>query len=541
MTRRTDMTCRSQRGETVCCARLGKAMNMKLAAIRRKRALLNPNLQGAMESRLRSLPALFIVFLTFSSCLFAREEYTRVFDKTVSVQSGQRFILEHSLGDIEIRTHNRPDVVIHADIRVSASDWNDARSFADNIAILVEPSSSLLSVRTRYPERPQSFFGTRNISYTVRYDITMPETLPVEVRSSFGAVSVTGVKAACDIKASHGDLLFRDGRGNQRLVNSFASIRISNNNGDVAIENGNGAVTASSVTGALTLRDRFGSVTVSDVSKGAKIVNNNGSVDLVDSGGPSSVDNSFGAVNVSNLKGDLVVNNTNGKVEANNVSGSATLNSGFGAIRFSNIGGAVSVNNRNGSVSGRNASGSVKVNSSFGQVDVGDIRGGADITASNGTVNVTNVTGSTAVRTSFGLVHVENTGSLTVRNGNAGVKASGIKGDATVNTSFGPVLLDGVGGAVSVGNQNGVVDVVVTGASCRPIEIHTSFSPVRLQLPDHASYRVTASTSFGKIKSDLPLNVSGNLAADSITGTIGGGQCPLQISNRNGDISITKR
>jgi hypothetical protein len=516
-------------------------MTRRTDVIRRTHALSSRDLQKAVASRLRTLIGLLITFLALASCLFAREEYSRAFDKTVSVQSGQRFILEHSLGDVEIRTHNRPDVVIHADIRVSASDWNEAKSFADNIAILVEPSSSLLSVRTRYPERPQSFFGTRNISYTVRYDITTPETLPLEVRSSFGTVSVTGVKAPCDIKASHGDLLFRDGRGNQRLVNSFASIRVSNNNGDVAIENGNGAVTASSITGALTLRDRFGSVTVSDVSRGARIVNNNGSVDLVDSGGPSSVNNSFGAVSVSNLKGDLVVNNTNGKVEANNVSGSATLNSGFGAIRFSNIGGAVSVNNRNGSVSGRNVSGSVKVDSSFGQVDVGDIRGGAEIAASNGTVNVINVTGSTVVRTSFGLVHVENTGSLTVRNANAGVKASGIKGDATINTSFGPVLLDGVGGAINIGNQNGAVDVVAAGSSCRPIEIHTSFSPVRLQLPDHASYRVTASTSFGKVKSDLPLNVSGDLAADSITGTIGGGQCPLQISNRNGDISITKR
>ena len=45
------------------------------------------------------------VFLAFCFCAFAREEVTRVFDKTVALTSGQRLKIEHSLGDIDIHTH----------------------------------------------------------------------------------------------------------------------------------------------------------------------------------------------------------------------------------------------------------------------------------------------------------------------------------------------------------------------------------------------------------------------------------------------------
>jgi hypothetical protein len=479
------------------------------------------------------------LLMAISSSAFAREEYSRTFDKSIPVQAGQRLILEHNLGSIAIHTHASREVSVHADIKVSASDAADAKSFAENIAILVEPSSTLLNVRTRYPERPGSFFGSRQISYSVNYDVAVPENMPLQVRNSFGAVSVTGSQAACDIKTSHGRLQFNDGRGTQRLENAFGSIQVSGNTGDVAVENTNGSINVSGIKGALTLRDRFGSVHVADVTKGAKIVNNNGRVELSGAGDISQIDNSFGPVAVSNVKGDLTANNQNGPLEVNNVTGSATLTNGFGPVRFSNVSGQVTVPNRNGPVTGRNAAG-LKVQTSFGPVDIGDIRGAVKIVAGQGAVNITNIGGDTSIRNSFGLIHVENVGSLSASNANAAIKASGVRGDATVNTSFGAVLLDAVSGAVNVGNQNGAVDVTVTGSSCKPIDIRSSFSTIRLRLPERASYRVNAKTSFGKITSDFPLSVSASGSPDTVSGAIGSGQCPLTISNTNGNINILK-
>ena len=306
-----------------------------------------------------------ILLCGLPACLWARDEYTRSFDKTVTLQPGERIRIEHSLGNIEVHGQPSSGVVIHADIKVSASDSNEAKSFADNIAILVEPSSSLLSIRTRYPERNSSFFGFRNTSYSVRYTITVPETAPLEIRNSFGAVSVSGMKSNCDVKTSHGNLTFRDSSGTQRIENSFASIQVTDNRGDITVENSNASVNVSDINGAASVRNRFGSVNVSGVSKAVAITNSNASVNLADSGGPSAINNSFGSVTASDIRGGIAVNNTNGKIDANNIQGNTTLSGGFSEVHFSNVTGDVTVSNRNGAVNGRNARGNVTVQTSF--------------------------------------------------------------------------------------------------------------------------------------------------------------------------------
>jgi DUF4097 and DUF4098 domain-containing protein YvlB len=475
-------------------------------------------------------------------CLSARDEYTRSFDKTITVSPQQKLRLEHSLGDIDISTHAENSVVIHADIRVSGSDENEAKSFADKIAILVEPSASQLSVRTRYPEGSGSTWSRRT-SYSVRYEVTVPEHLAVEVRNSFGRVSVAGIKAGCDIKNSHGPLDFQDGEGSQRLENSFAPIEVSNNNGDISVNGSNGAVNIADVKGIATIHNKFGAVNISGVTRGLDVTNSNGALSVADSGGAVTINNSFGAVDAANIKGDLTVRNQNGKIEANNVSGSASLISSFAVVRFSNIGGPVAVNTSNASVTGRNAKGDAKVSTSYGAVDLADIRGMAQVTANNGTVNLENISGNVAVHNGFGLVHAENVGGLSVQNSNGAVKASNVRGDARVETSFGPVLLDNVSGAVEVGNQNGGVDVTAGGGQgCRPINIHTSFGPIRLRLQGSPSYRVTANTSFARISSEFPMKTSltqgGGPSEGAVSGIIGDGRCELRLNNSNGEITI---
>jgi hypothetical protein len=482
-----------------------------------------------------------LVGLSLASAAFARDEYTRTFDKTIPVHAGVRVLLEHKLGDVTIHTHASSDVIIHADIRVSARGQQDAKAFADRIDILVDSSASVLSIRTRYPEQSNSFLGMNNTSYSVRYDLTVPESTPLDVHNSFGAVSVSGVKASSNITNSHGDLIFRDGQGTQRLDNSFARIEVSNNVGDVTVEGSNGAVDVKDVNGAISIRNRFASVTVAHASKGVRVVNSNGAVLITDSGGSGNVKNSFGEVRATTFHGDLTVNNSNGRVEATDVDGASELNTSFGEVRFSNIGHQLSVRSNNGKVEGSRVGGSVNVVNSFGQVTVRDVQGSAHIESGNSGVSISGIKEEARVKTSFGMVDAKDIGGLLiVENSNGGVKASNVKG-AQINTSFGAVVLDGVNGSIQVENQNGAVDATSTlQGGCQPITIRTSFSTVRVRLSSDASYKVEARTSFGKIRSDFPINVMGSMSSDQLNGTIGSGRCEMRLTDNNGAIEILK-
>jgi len=133
-------------------------------------------------------------------------------------------------------------------------------------------------------------------------------------------------------------------------------------------------------------------------------------------------------------------------------------------------------------------------------------------------------------------------GNLTVENSNGSVAARNVKGDVVVNTSFAGVTLESIGGRITVDNQNGAISVTATrpASGCRDISLKTSFSSIRVRIPDGLGYNLTARTSFGRISSELPVTSTGSIGGDTLNGTIGPGGCQLQLTDSNGVIEIAK-
>ncbi|MHC4146291.1 MAG: DUF4097 family beta strand repeat-containing protein, partial [Planctomycetota bacterium] len=160
-----------------------------------------------------------------------RSDFSREFRKTVDLQAGQAVDITNEHGDVVIQTHPQSGVEIKADIRVSASSKERAARFGNEIRIEVDQSAGALRIRTRYPVGRRS----GNISFSVDYEITMPETAPLTLKNRFGDVRVTNLKADADIDNGHGLLTFRGGRGTQKLKNSFGGVEVTENAGDVSV------------------------------------------------------------------------------------------------------------------------------------------------------------------------------------------------------------------------------------------------------------------------------------------------------------------
>jgi DUF4097 and DUF4098 domain-containing protein YvlB len=130
-----------------------------------------------------------------------------------------------------------------------------------------------------------------------------------------------------------------------------------------------------------------------------------------------------------------------------------------------------------------------------------------------------------------------------VTTGNGGVRVINARGPVTVTTTFGPVELRNVEGKVDVRNQNGAIDAsaIAKPGACHDITLTTTFSYIQVQVPN-AGYAVTAQTSFGTIRSDVPITATGTMGGEGrLSGTIGAGGCALQLTNSNGDIRILKQ
>jgi hypothetical protein len=443
-----------------------------------------------------------------------REEFSRRFQKSLPLAAGQKFSIDHSHGDVRVATHKDASVRIDATIRVSSSDRERAEKFSQDIRIEVESTAAGVSVKTVYPPKNWSFAGVGFASFSVDYEIVMPETSPLALRNRFGDVEIANLHAAGDVVNANGRVSFRAGAGRQRLENSFGAVELSGNAGDAAIVNSNGAVTATDVTGDLEVRNRFGRTGVTRAGKRCLIVSSNGDVSL-DGAGSAQLTASFGKVDARNVSGDLAVQNSNGSVSATLVGGRAELATSFGAISFSelrkgasvtgsnsaisgrrvaegvvvrtsfggvelaDVGGAVEVENSNGRIQVRDVKGGAKLTTRFGQIDVSGIGGDVVISGSNGAILLANVEGSADVRNSFGetsLTRVRK--GAKVVSGNGRVILADVGGAAYVKTSFGQVEATRIDGGLTVDNSNGAVRATSVKGSAT---VRTSFAPVTLE------------------------------------------------------------
>lgn len=508
----------------------------------------------------------------------AQEEVSKDFQKTVTLGAGQAVRVEHKFGEVKVHGESGRDVKISAIIRVQANSRDEAQSFADKIQIEVQQTGAGVEIKTVYPDEHTWHIRIgRSPSYSVNYDIAMPSDAPLNVRNSFGTTDASGIHAAADIDNSHGSISMRD-VGSARVNNSFGSIELTGAGGNVSVTDTNGTVQVTDVRGTLEVRNRFGSITTKNIQGTATINGGNGNIALSDAAS-ANVTTSFASVDARNVKGDLTVHDNNGNVEVTTIGGAADITNSFGNVTFSDVHGLVSCKTNNGRVKGSAVTGSsVAIHDSFGNIELDNIAGSLDAETSNGRITVRDARGAVTLRTSFGSIDATNipkgiratngngaitladigadayaktsfgsvlaervNGNLTVENNNGSVTARSVKGDASVHTSFSGVTLDGIGGRISVDNQNGAVAVSASRAAsaCRDIILKTSFSSIRLQIPQ-GGYNLSAHTSLGRISSELPVTSTGNISGDTLNGTIGSGGCQLQLNNSNGSIEITK-
>ena len=455
----------------------------------------------------RNLISFIVLALAaFPAAARTQQETVRNFDRTVPLGAGQRLQIESKFGEVKVHGAAQKDVVIHATIRAASGNQSETQALLDQIKIDVSQNSAGVSVRTIYPDREERGFHLHNVSYSVNYDITMPESAPLELRNEFGQVVLSGCKGGSRVVNGHGALHLRDGAGTHNLQNTFGAVEVSGNNGDLTVNNGNGEVTVTDVTGSVDAKNRFGKVTVRNTGRGVTIVSNNGGV-TVDTVGSANVTSSFGEVSAHAVHGDLTVQNANGGINATQTGGAASLKTSFGGITATDVGKTLTAADTNGAIRAVKVGGQVTVKTAFGAVDVSQVEGGIDLTSQNGAV-----------------------------------KAVDVKGAARAVTSFGGITIENVAGAVEATNANGSITVNSTaGGGCQPIVLKSTFGPIKLTLPENVNYDVTASTTFGGINVDFPVTTSGTISKDSIHGRIGNGGCELRITDSNGRIDILKR
>lgn len=459
--------------------------------------------------------------------------------------------VENALGGIEAETWNRSEVSVVLDIGYKENSRRSL-SLAREIKLTIDKSPTTVRVHVDYPERDESI----NI-VSSRLNISLPRSNPVSIKNSFGPVNVADldntlrihsnfstvdiqhIKSDVFIANSSGSVYAEDIGGALEITNSFAPIEAVFANGGAKLTNSYAPIMVEKSSGRLDI-NTSGEVTVDRHKGQVYIRSSNGRIEIFGITGDLIAINSFGTMQIEGISGNAEIENANAPIEITEVGGFLKVSNNFAPIEISDIDKEVTVRSSNGRVSIENTKAGVNVSNRFGEVSVESVTGPVTITNANDPVTVSRVFAPVTVVNQFGTVTVSGIdGSVSIENANASVNLSDIKGSSKVKTSFGLISCENLGGSFIIGNENGSVELMRVVDISTDCEVKTTFGDILLAIPQVKSYNLKATTSYGRIESDIPMNVSssGNIYRGEYVA--GKANPTITLTGNNSTIKIT--
>jgi DUF4097 and DUF4098 domain-containing protein YvlB len=283
----------------------------------------------------------------------------------------------------------------------------------------------------------------------------------------------------------------------------------------------------------------------------AGVNSSTGRVSVTGLQGQVAIDNKFGDITVEKVDGSLDVKTNSGGIDVSAISAGneeVTLNSGFGTISMNQVSGAnVTAGSNSGKLDLKNvrATKDMKLASDFGNVKF-DNGSAASLTVStkSGSIDLTsvNVSGALVVNNDFGDIDLQqvNAKSYDLQTNSGSITVDGAQGPMKAYTGFGNVKIQNAENAtIDLNTNSGSIDFEGSLGE-GPHMVHSDFGEISLSIPADSALNVDFKTDFGKIRSDIPFQVTmqGDLSEAQQKGTMNGGGSELTVSTKSGSITI---
>jgi DUF4097 and DUF4098 domain-containing protein YvlB len=236
------------------------------------------------------------------------------------------------------------------------------------------------------------------------------------------------------------------------------------------------------------------------------------------------------AVTIASKRGDVIVigrdasvdiNNQRGDVTAEDITGNLNLSLDRSSARVTNISGDVSIGGHANEVSLNDIKGFARLNGEFAE-----------------SLKLSKIGKTVSFKTSrTDLEFAKLDGDLDLDQGD--LRANNLAGPLRLLTRSKDISLENLLGDARVQNENGTVDVQVSGAG--NVQIDNRQGDIKLTVPEKLGFKVDARSRGGEVESDFDSLKSDNEgSAGTLTGTIGNGAAHFVLNNEHGTIELRK-
>jgi DUF4097 and DUF4098 domain-containing protein YvlB len=468
----------------------------------------------------------------------AASDFESNLEKTFHVSPGGKFTLEADQGSCKVSPVEGNEVRVRVLRKIEGASKAQADEIFTNQQVTFQQNGGTVSVEAKNKKNLSMW---RQQPYLqVRYEINIPKTFNVDLRTSGGDIQV-------------GDL-----EGWVKARTSSGTIDLGRAAGDVDAGNSGGNIVVAEAGGSVKGTTSSGSIRVGKALRKAELSNSGGDIQIGEGGEAVEVKTSSGSIKVQRAKGQLKAANSGGDIFVGTAEGDVTAETSSGAIQLDRVQGArVEVRNSGGDIGIEHASGTVVARTSSGSIKIKKVDGYVTARNSGGEIFLEEVDGKTEAETSSGSIRIQlGKGEIKARNSGGDIKIGEAGGQVFAQTSSGSIVVKLAKGKVDAKNSGGDIKVeeartaVQAGTSSGKINVSFAAQPsedchlgvsgggVTVTLGKSVAVNLDAEARGGRIKTEIPITVNGEQKRDALQGKVNGGGPNLILRSSSGDIEI---
>lgn len=259
---------------------------------------------------------------------------SKTFSKSFSLSQSDKVNLSNQYGSITIKTWDKNEIKVDADIKAYAKTAEEAQKLLDNVSISANKDGDAVSYRTTIADTRGNWGSSiRNgkvlwrREMKIHFTVYMPSANALTASQTYGGITMADFAGPTSLKVQYGNLV----AGNLSNSNNYISVQY----GKANLENVNaakikhqygGGITIATI-GTLELNAQYTSARIGTIKNSSTIKHQYGDGVTITNAGTLNVDAQYTSVKIAKLKGDLTTKIQYGKLNIEEVeTGSKMLN-----------------------------------------------------------------------------------------------------------------------------------------------------------------------------------------------------------------------
>ncbi|MHB8653041.1 MAG: DUF4097 family beta strand repeat-containing protein [Terriglobia bacterium] len=215
----------------------------------------------------------------------------REIEKTLKLDPGGRFVLDADAGSVTITGTSEAGAKV-----IITSNRDDLASLF-NFNFEDGPGTARVTARKTFHDS-----WLKNLS--MHFEIRVPTTTQLELKTGGGSIKVYGIKGDSDLKTSGGSVNVSDLAGRLNVATSGGGISLREVTGDARVGTSGGSIDVASLSGSLHGNTSGGPIHISRVDGDVDAETSGGSIHIEGAGGRVIAKTSGGSIEVSFDRGN---------------------------------------------------------------------------------------------------------------------------------------------------------------------------------------------------------------------------------------------